>query len=133
MIPADLCIHSVSWNKKSREKLIRSLRSDFELVFVAQSCLSWEALHHQFRKVETIAKSASQNVVFRKNIAERFQKFQILLERFIEDDQLESEKYSNYVQKRFSLKNLLQVPEVSCMSSYYYCIMCTVLRISLYL
>ncbi|KAL3525927.1 hypothetical protein ACH5RR_014299 [Cinchona calisaya] len=114
MVPADLFIHSISWSKKAKEKLIRSLRSDFELVFVAHTCLSWEALHHQYRKVEAIANSASQNgVFFHWNVAERFQKFQIFLERFIEDDHLKYEGYSYYVQKRFSLNNLLQVPEVS--------------------
>ncbi|EEF30535.1 conserved hypothetical protein [Ricinus communis] len=102
-----------SWGKTARKKLLRSIESDFELVYVAQACLSWEALYHQYRKVEALASSTSQNGVFYDNVAGDFQKFQILLERFMEDERCEGKRLWNYVRGRFSHRSLLQVPQVS--------------------
>ncbi|KAJ6371330.1 hypothetical protein OIU77_001772 [Salix suchowensis] len=107
-LPADMSV------PKMERRLWKSLESDFELVYVAQSCLSWEALHHQYRKVEALASSSSQNGVFYDDVAGEFQKFQVLLERFVEDEMCESGKRNwNYVRARFSLRSLLQVPVVS--------------------
>ncbi|KAJ6421635.1 hypothetical protein OIU84_028916 [Salix udensis] len=107
-LPADMSV------PKMERRLWKSLESDFELVYVAQSCLSWEALHHQYRKVEALASSSSQNGVFYDNVAGEFQKFQVMLERFMEDEMCESGKRNwNYVKARFSLRSLLQVPVVS--------------------
>ncbi|KAJ6369954.1 hypothetical protein OIU76_028254 [Salix suchowensis] len=107
-LPADM------WVPKMERRLWKSLESDFELVYVAQSCLSWEALHHQYRKVEALASSSSQNGVFYDDVAGEFQKFQVLLERFMEDEMCESGKRNwNYVRARFSLRSLLQVPVIS--------------------
>ncbi|KAF2299452.1 hypothetical protein GH714_031987 [Hevea brasiliensis] len=88
--PVDFSVFPyMSWSKTVRKRLLRSLESDFELVYVAQSCLSWEALHHQYRKLETLANSSSQNGVFYDKIAGEFQKFHVLLERFMEDERKE--------------------------------------------
>lgn len=96
-----------------RKRLLRSLESDLELVYVAQTCLSWEALHHHYRKVKALIAS-SANGVFYGNIAERFQKFEILIERFMENERGgKSKRYRTYVQRRSSIKSLLQVPPVS--------------------
>ncbi|KAG8659534.1 hypothetical protein MANES_02G046800v8 [Manihot esculenta] len=103
----------MSWSKTVRKKLLRSLESDFELVYVAQSCLSWEVLHYQYIKVEALANSSSQNLLFSDNVVGEFQKFQVLLERFMEEERCEGTRVWNYVRGRFSLKSLLQVPKVS--------------------
>lgn len=101
-------------NAAARKRLLRSLESDLEMVYVAQACLSWEALHYQYRKVEALSIFSSTNGVFYDNIAERFQKFQILLERFMENEWCDKGKrYWNYVHRRSSFKSLLQVPQVS--------------------
>ncbi|XP_016454057.1 uncharacterized protein LOC107778331 isoform X1 [Nicotiana tabacum] len=113
MEPTGLPVQYISWSKVARKRLLKSLESDLELVYVAQSCLSWEALLHQYRKIEALSCSASENGVFYGNIAARFQKFQVLLERFVEDDSCGGKRHFNYVHRRFSQKNLLQVPEVS--------------------
>ncbi|KAF5961815.1 hypothetical protein HYC85_003024 [Camellia sinensis] len=47
-------IPHISWSKMSRSKLLRSLENDYELVYVAHSCLSWEALHYQYQKVRAV-------------------------------------------------------------------------------
>lgn len=111
--PVEFSIPQISWSKMARRRLIRSLESDFELVYVAQSCLSWEVLHYQYRKVEALLCSNSQNAAFYDNVIERFQKFQILLERFMEDERCEGKRYWNYVQRRLTSSSLLQVPQVS--------------------
>lgn len=107
----------MSWSKTVRKKLLRSLESDFELVYVAQSCLSWEVLHYQYIKVEALSNSSSQNLSFSDNVVGEFQKFQVLLERFMEEERCEGTRVWNYVRGRFSLKSLLQVPKVSGMAS----------------
>ncbi|KAK4346599.1 hypothetical protein RND71_032938 [Anisodus tanguticus] len=108
-----LSVQYISLNRVARKRLVRSLESDLELVYVAESCLSWEALHHQYKKVEALCCSTSKNGVFYGNVAARFQKFQILLERFVEDDSCGGKRHLNYVHRRSSQKNLLQVPVVS--------------------
>lgn len=111
--PNSGALHTISWSKMTKRRLLRSIESDFEMVYVAQSCLSWEVLHYQYRKVKQIERPSSQNNIFCSNVAGEFQKFQILLERFMEDEQSEGKRVQNYVQGRFSLKSLLQVPEFS--------------------
>ncbi|KAK6798658.1 hypothetical protein RDI58_006361 [Solanum bulbocastanum] len=108
-----LPVQYISLSKVDRKKFVRSLESDLELVYVAQSCLSWEALHHQYKKVKALCCSTSKNGVFYGNVAATFQKFQVLLERFVEDDSCGGKRHLNYVRTRFSQKNLLQVPEIS--------------------
>ncbi|KAK1383613.1 Ribosomal protein L34Ae [Heracleum sosnowskyi] len=96
-----------------RKRLLRSLESDLEMVYVAQTCLSWEELHHQYRKVKALV-ALSGNGGFVDKTAERFQKFQVLVERFMENERgSKSKRYWTYVQRRSSIKSLLQVPSVS--------------------
>ncbi|KAI3908497.1 hypothetical protein MKX01_009299 [Papaver californicum] len=107
--PTDIASPFLS--KISKRKLTGSLESDIEKVYVGQTCLCWEALNHQYRKVEALL--SSTNGYFYDNEAGNFQKFQVLLERFIENERAQSKRYWNYVEGRFSFKSLLQVPEVS--------------------
>lgn len=95
----------------AHKKLAKSIESDFELVYVGQSCLSWEALCHQHRKVKVI--SDAHRGCFHGEVAERFQQFQILLERFIETENCEGKRFWNYVQTKFCNAQLLQIPDVS--------------------
>ncbi|KAK1260350.1 hypothetical protein QJS04_geneDACA019470 [Acorus gramineus] len=81
------------------------------MIYVGQLCLGWEALHYQYRKVEGLASSSVKGAFF-GNVAGKFQKFQIFLERFTENDKGEGRRVWNYVQNRSSFKSLLQVPEV---------------------
>ncbi|XVF60543.1 hypothetical protein PTKIN_Ptkin08bG0056200 [Pterospermum kingtungense] len=108
----DLSIPYISMSKMDKKKLLRSLQSDFELVYVAQSCLTWEALHHQYRKVKFLIFS---NALFSYNVAGDFQNFQVLLERFLEEERYcyLGNRAWKYVQARFASKSLLQVPKVT--------------------
>ncbi|KAF4376700.1 hypothetical protein F8388_025571 [Cannabis sativa] len=107
-------------NKISKTRLLRSIENDFEMVYVAQSCLSWEILNHQYKKVKEVVINMGggdddddHNNMYCSNVATEFQKFQVVLERFMEDEQCEGKRVWNFVRARFSLKSLLQVPAVS--------------------
>ncbi|XP_065862068.1 uncharacterized protein [Euphorbia lathyris] len=100
-------------SESERKMNLRSIERDMELVYVAQSCLSWEALNHQYLKVEALAQSTSGNGVFYNNVAGDFQKFQVILERFMEDERCFGRRIHNFVTKRFHLNTFLQVPNVS--------------------
>lgn len=91
--------------------LLRQVISGLELVYVGQSCLSWEALQHQYHSVETHMISVP-GAVFNGTVAENFQYFSTSLWRFIENATQEKWVW-NYVKERRSNGNFLQVPEVS--------------------
>lgn len=112
MTEAGVALH-LPWSKTTKRRLLGSVESDFEMVYVAQACLSWEALHHQYRKVKEIEFCSSENNIFCSNVFAEFQKFRVLLERFMENEHSEGTRVLNFVQGRFSFKSLLQVPEFS--------------------
>ncbi|RZS24366.1 hypothetical protein BHM03_00057426 [Ensete ventricosum] len=95
----------------AHRKLAKSIESDFELVYVGQACLSWEALCQQHRKVKVI--SDAHRGRFHGEVAEKFQQCQILLERFTETENCEGKRFWNYAQTRFCNAQLLQIPDVS--------------------
>ncbi|KAI7754927.1 hypothetical protein M8C21_027037 [Ambrosia artemisiifolia] len=105
------------------KRIVKSMESDFEMVYVAQSCLSWEALYYEYRKLESIiaascadttCTSPSYGALCSSTLVNKFQRFQILLERFMEDERSEKGKrYWNFIQKRSSINSLLQVPHIS--------------------
>ncbi|KAL6009133.1 hypothetical protein ACLOJK_022360 [Asimina triloba] len=98
---------------EARRVLIRCLESDFEMVYVGQTCSSWEALHHQYRKVEALASSSTPITgAFFENVSGKFQQFQVMLERFMENERTGAERSWSYVQGRLYLQYLLQVPKV---------------------
>ncbi|KAG8366822.1 hypothetical protein BUALT_Bualt16G0007700 [Buddleja alternifolia] len=110
----DFSMQYTSWSKMVRKRVLRSLEHDFELIYVAQTCLLWEALHHQYKKVEALMLSNnSGNRIFNSNISGKFQECQILLERFVEDLKCEGQESSNCTHKTISFQSLLQVPEVT--------------------
>ncbi|XP_058092100.1 uncharacterized protein LOC131237985 [Magnolia sinica] len=111
--PVNFSLPYINCSKETRRKLIRSLESDFELVYVGQTCLCWEALHHQYRKVEALADTSTCiRSAFYEKVAGKFQQFQVLLERFMENERIGGQRFWNYVQSRLPLKYLLQVPEI---------------------
>ncbi|PIN16301.1 hypothetical protein CDL12_11047 [Handroanthus impetiginosus] len=87
----------ISWNKMARK-----------LIYVAQLCLSWEALHHQYQKVEALTLSDnSEKLMFHHSVLGKFQEFQVLLERFVEEGQ----RYSRH--KRLSFQGSRRVLDIS--------------------
>ncbi|KAF3608645.1 hypothetical protein DY000_02051724 [Brassica cretica] len=102
------------WGITAEKRLKQSIEKDLELVYVAQSCLSWEALQHQYLIVRDRMKASdSKGGSYEDNISKEFQKFQVLLERFLEDERCEGKRVLRFVQRRFELMSFFQVPRLS--------------------
>ncbi|KAI7742490.1 hypothetical protein M8C21_019410 [Ambrosia artemisiifolia] len=95
-----------------RTKFIKELQSDLEVVYVGQMCLSWEILHWQYEKALDIWESDTRNVRRFNDIADEFQQFQVLMQRFIEDERFQGPRVQSYVKNRCVFRNLLQVPVI---------------------
>lgn len=103
------------YKSKKREteptkKFIKELQSDLELVYVGQMCLSWEILHWQYEKALDLWESDPRGILCYNEVAGEFQQFQVLIQRFLEDESIEGSRVQNYVKHRCVLRNLLQVP-----------------------
>ncbi|XP_021299890.1 uncharacterized protein LOC110428385 [Herrania umbratica] len=94
-------------------KLIRDLQRDFETVYVGQVCLSWEILNWQYGKVEELLGCDSHGIRQYNQVAGEFQLFQVLMQRFLENEPFQGRpRVENYVKNRRALRHLLQVPMV---------------------
>lgn len=94
-------------------KLIRDLHKDFETVYVGQVCLSWEILHWQFGKVKKLLECDDKGIRKYNQVAGEFQHFQVLVQRFVEDEPFQARpRVENYVKNRCAVRHLLQVPVI---------------------
>ncbi|KAB2011402.1 hypothetical protein ES319_D09G017300v1 [Gossypium barbadense] len=93
-------------------KFIKELHSDLEMVYVGQLCLSWEILHWQYEKAMEIWETDPYSLRRFNEVACEFQQFQVLIQRFIENELFEGPRVQNYVKNRCVLRNLLQVPVI---------------------
>ncbi|KAM7268585.1 hypothetical protein ACFE04_010751 [Oxalis oulophora] len=93
-------------------KFIRELHRDLEVVYVGQMCLSWEILHWQYNKALKLWESDRYGTLIYNEVAGEFQQFQVLMQRFIENEPFEGPRVQNYVQNRCVLRNLNQVPVI---------------------
>lgn len=110
------------WPRKARRvtadhpmhKVNEELQSDLELVYVGQVCLSWEILHWQHGKARELQEYDSQALHRYNQVAGEFQLFQVLLQRFIENEPFQGQpRVHNYVSNRCVLRNLLKVPVIT--------------------
>ncbi|KAG6719738.1 hypothetical protein I3842_03G022200 [Carya illinoinensis] len=93
-------------------KFIRDLRCDLEVVYVGQLCLSWEILHWQYEKALELWDSDPYGLHPYNEVAGEFQQFQVLLQRFIENEPFQGPRVENYAKNRCVMRNLLQVPVI---------------------
>nr|KYP45840.1 hypothetical protein KK1_032594 [Cajanus cajan] len=93
-------------------KFIEELHGDLELVYVGQVCLSWEILCWQHNKVEELKQYDSQWPRSYNIVAGEFQLFQVLMQRFLEDEPFQGPRIQNYVKNRCLIRKLLQVPPI---------------------
>ncbi|KAK1423320.1 hypothetical protein QVD17_18618 [Tagetes erecta] len=93
-------------------KFIKELESDLEVVYVGQMCLSWEILHWQYEKALDIWESDTRMVRRFNDMAGEFQQFQVLMQRFMEDEPFQGPRIQSYVKHRCVFRNLLQVPMI---------------------
>nr|KYP65801.1 hypothetical protein KK1_012067 [Cajanus cajan] len=93
-------------------KLVHELHRDLELVYVGQVCLSWEILSWQHKKALELQQYDSQGSHRYNHVAGEFQLFQVLVQRFIENEPFQGPRMQNYVKNRCVIRNLLQVPGI---------------------
>ncbi|KAL3835352.1 hypothetical protein ACJIZ3_010088 [Penstemon smallii] len=86
---------------------------DLETAYVAQVCLTWEALHCQYMQLSQKISCQPQSPISYNISAQQFQQFQVLLQRFIENEPFEvGSRPEIYARTRQSLPKLLQVPKI---------------------
>ncbi|XP_064998876.1 uncharacterized protein LOC135633394 [Musa acuminata AAA Group] len=84
---------------------------NLEVAYVAQVCLSWEALHCQYMQLSQKLSSQPESGTSYSYAAQAFQQFQVLLQRFIENEPFEQgPRMEIYAHARILLPKLLQVP-----------------------
>ncbi|TKY69683.1 structural constituent of ribosome [Spatholobus suberectus] len=93
-------------------KFVHELHRDLELVYVGQVCLSWEILCWQHKKALELQQHDSQGSHRYNHVAGEFQLFQVLVQRFIENEPFQGPRLQNYVKNRCVIRNLLQVPGI---------------------
>ena len=113
MILKNLLWSSKDEKKKSSEgALLVGLVEELEVVYVGQLCLSWEILCWQYKKAIEL-KQYDRDWACRYNVvAGEFQLFQVLMQRFIENEPFQGPRLHNYVRNRCVIRNLLQVPAI---------------------
>ncbi|KAG6668953.1 uncharacterized protein LOC122279416 isoform X1 [Carya illinoinensis] len=86
---------------------------DIETAYVAQICLTWEALHCQYTQLSQKISSQADNLACYNHSAHQFQQFQVLLQRFIENEPFEEGlRAQTYARSRNLWPKLLQVPNI---------------------
>ncbi|KAG6396047.1 hypothetical protein SASPL_142185 [Salvia splendens] len=94
------------------KKFVEELQGDLEAVYVGQMCLSWEFLHWQYEKAWHLWDTDPRGRRRYNEVANEFQQFQVLMNRFTEDELFQGPRVQNYVKTRCAVRNLLQVPVI---------------------
>ncbi|KAL0773504.1 uncharacterized protein LOC106347822 isoform X2 [Brassica napus] len=90
----------------------KETHGELENVYVGHMCLSWEILHWQYEKAIKLLESDVYGSRRYNEVAGEFQQFQVLLQRFLENEPFEEPRVQHYIKKRRVLRNLLQVPVI---------------------
>lgn len=103
-------------NKRSEDdpklNFARELHCDLETVYVGQLCLSWEFLHWQYEKALDLWEADPYNLRRYNEVTNEFQRLQVMMQRFLENEQFEGPRVQHFVKTRCSQRNLLQVPVI---------------------
>ncbi|XP_023634810.1 uncharacterized protein LOC17877792 isoform X2 [Capsella rubella] len=105
------------WKPKKSEtepmvQFIKEIQGELENVYVGHMCLSWEILHWQYEKAIELLESDMYGSRRYNEVAGEFQQFQVLLQRFLENEPFEEPRVQHYIKRRCVLRNLLQVPVI---------------------
>ncbi|KAL6969594.1 hypothetical protein U1Q18_029305 [Sarracenia purpurea var. burkii] len=114
-----LHLPSLRWSKLRRIyadptlKSITELHRNLEIVYVGQTCLSWEILHWQHEKAkELLEHDSGDGHRWYDLVAGEFQQFQVLVQRFVESEPFQGPRVQNYAKNRCDLRAFLQVPAI---------------------
>ncbi|KAL5230478.1 hypothetical protein ABZP36_029254 [Zizania latifolia] len=91
-----------------------------ETAYVGHVSLSWEVLHCMYVHLSVILAGQPDNPTSYSCAAQAFQQFQVLLQRFVENEPFEQgSRIEIYARSRSSLSKLLQVPTFQVADSKY--------------
>ncbi|KAK9677010.1 hypothetical protein RND81_11G115800 [Saponaria officinalis] len=86
---------------------------DLETAYVAQLCLTWEALHSQCTQLRQKISCQPESRTCYNHCAQQYQQFQVLIQRFIENEPFEQGfSVVKYARSRNTFSKLLRVPNV---------------------
>ncbi|XP_010508706.1 PREDICTED: uncharacterized protein LOC104785224 [Camelina sativa] len=86
---------------------------DLETAYVAQLCLTWEALHCQYTQLSHLISCQPEPPTCYNHTAQQFQQFLVLLQRYIENEPFEQGSRSElYARARNAMPKLLQAPKI---------------------
>ncbi|KAI8542913.1 hypothetical protein RHMOL_Rhmol08G0176800 [Rhododendron molle] len=103
-----------STRKKSSTGTDRNPYNELEAAYVAQICLTWEALNWNYKYFQRLrASRRDSDPGCPAYIAQQFQQFQVLLQRYIENEPYDQHgrRPEIYARMRSVAPKLLQVPE----------------------
>lgn len=108
------------------KKFINELQTELELVYVGQMCLSWEFLHWQYEMALDLWDSDPRGIRCYNEVAGEFQQFQVLVQRFIEDEPFQGPRVQNYIKHRCVFREFLQIPVIRGKNTKFRCLInCT--------
>ncbi|XP_015882966.3 uncharacterized protein LOC107418785 isoform X1 [Ziziphus jujuba] len=106
-------VHKIATINKKPSDIRQNPYHELEAAYVAQICLTWEALNWNYKNFHQ--KRASRKDFdpgCLEQIAQQFQQFQVLLQRYIENEPYEQGRRPEiYARMRLLAPKLLQVPE----------------------
>ncbi|XP_063943202.1 uncharacterized protein LOC108206069 isoform X3 [Daucus carota subsp. sativus] len=79
---------------------------------IGQMCLSWDFLHWQYGIALDIWDSDPRGIRHYNEVAGEFQQFQVLVQRFIEDEPFQGPRVQNYIKHRCVFRDFLQIPVI---------------------
>ncbi|CAN8258683.1 unnamed protein product [Cochlearia groenlandica] len=86
---------------------------DLETAYVAQLCLTWEALHCQYTQLSQLVSCQPETPACYNHTAQQFQQFIVLLQRYIENEPFEKGTRAElYTHARNAMPKLLQAPKI---------------------
>ncbi|KAL5079603.1 hypothetical protein RYX36_008024 [Vicia faba] len=100
-----------SINKKPEDTSNHNPYCELESAYVAQICLTWEALNWNYKNFQS-KRASNVDVGCPATIAQQFQQFQVLLQRYVENEPYEyGRRPEIYARMRHLAPKLLLVPE----------------------
>lgn len=101
-------------NKKSTD-VKQNPYHELEAAYVAQICLTWEALNWNyinFHRKKAASRKEFEDIGCPAHVAQQFQQFQVLLQRYVENEPYEHGRRPEvYARVRLLAPKLLLVPE----------------------
>lgn len=106
-------VHKIATIKKRPSDTRQNPYHELEAAYVAQICLTWEALNWNYKNfLQKRASWHDKDPGCPAHVAQEFQQFQVLLQRYIENEPYEQGRRPEiYARMRLLAPKLLLVPE----------------------